>query len=131
MNFHRFAFYAAVVFIVILWIDTFNAFFYFPGPGNTTHFGIAVGSLVFLINILLLTGYTFSCHSWRHLIGGGVDCYSCSALNRTRYGLWRQISFLNERHGLWAMLSLCSVGLTDAYVYLISTHAFPDIHLFR
>ncbi|HLK55060.1 MAG TPA: hypothetical protein VKU00_00760 [Chthonomonadaceae bacterium] len=126
-NFHRYAFYAAVVFIVLLWIDTVKAFFFTNGDG-TTHFGIAVGSLVFLANICLLTLYTFSCHSWRHLIGGGVDCYSCTVMNKTRHGMWQKISFLNERHGLWAMMSLCSVALTDVYVYLVTTHPSLDHH---
>jgi hypothetical protein len=128
-NFHRYAFYAAVIFIIILWKDTFDAFF-FPGTDGTSHFGIGVGSLVFLANILLLSAYTFSCHSWRHLIGGGVDCYSCSLANRTRYGLWQKVSFLNDRHGLWAMMSLVSVATTDVYVWLVATHRITDLHLF-
>ncbi len=120
MNFHRFAFYAAVVFIVLLWKDTIDAFF-FHAANQPWHFGVHVGSIVFLINILLLSAYTFSCHSWRHLIGGSADCYSCSVLARTRYGLWNKVSFLNERHGLWAMASLVSVALTDVYVFLVTT----------
>lgn len=126
-NLHRFAFYAAVIFIVLLWIDTFKAFF-FTGA-NGTHFGIHLGSLVFLANILLLSAYTFSCHSWRHLIGGNLDCYSCSALNQTRYGLWNKVSFLNEQHGTYALLSMCSVGLTDVFVWLLATHHITDFAL--
>jgi hypothetical protein len=131
MNFHRFAFYAAVILVLFLWKDTIDAFIFPNESGGGSHFGVHVGSLVFLANILLLTFYTFSCHSWRHLIGGGVDCYSCSALNKTRYGMWQKISFLNERHGLWAMMSLTSVALTDVYVYLISAQAIPDIAFLR
>lgn len=125
-NFHRFAFYAAAVFIAILWYDTVMAFF-FVNEAGATRFGIGVGSLVFLANIVLLTGYTFSCHSWRHLIGGGLDCYSCSAMNKTRYGLWTKVSFLNEKHGKWAMASLVSVALSDVYVYLVATGRFTDL----
>jgi hypothetical protein len=130
MNFHRFAFYAAVIFVLFLWKDTFEAFACFPNSdGNGTHFGIGIGSLIMLANILLLSAYTFSCHSWRHLIGGGVDCYSCTALNRTRYGLWQKISFINEKHGTWAMMSLCSVAITDIYVFLVATGTVHDLHL--
>jgi hypothetical protein len=129
MNFHRFAFYAAVVFIVILWYDALLAFF-FINPQGGTQFGVGLGTLVFLANIILLSLYTFSCHSWRHLIGGNADCYSCSALNRTKFGLWQKVSFLNEKHGRWAMLSLVSVGLTDVYVYLVTTQAITDLRLF-
>ena len=45
-------------------------------------FGIGVGSLVLLANIVLLTLYTFSCHSLRHLAGGKLDCFSCTSLGR-------------------------------------------------
>ncbi len=127
-NLHRFAFYAAVIFIVLLWKDTAEAFF-FPGANGTRHFGIHLGTLIFLGNILLLSAYTFSCHSWRHLIGGNLDCYSCSALNKTRYGLWNKVSFLNEQHGTYALLSMCSVGLTDVYVWLLASHHITDFTL--
>jgi hypothetical protein len=120
MNFHRYAFYAAVVFVVILWKDTIDSFF-FRAANGSWHPGIHVGSLVFLVNILLLSAYTFSCHSWRHLIGGSTDCYSCSLVSRTRHGLWTKVSFLNEKHGTWAMASLVSVALTDVYVFLVTT----------
>jgi hypothetical protein len=127
-NFHRYAFYAAFAFIVILWYDAILAFFFVQE--GTTRFGIGLGSLIMLINVCLLSAYTFSCHSWRHLIGGSVDCYSCSALNRTRHGLWQKISFLNEKHGRWAMWSLVSVALTDVYIYLVATNTITDFRLF-
>ena len=60
-------------------------------------------------NVALLALYTFSCHSFRHLIGGRVNCYSCTLASRTRYGIWKQVSFLNERHALYAWASLFSV----------------------
>ena len=122
-NLHRFAFYAAVVFIFLLWIDMFKTFF------HAGHFGIHVGTLIFLANILLLSAYTFSCHSWRHLIGGNLDCYSCSVLNKTRYGMWNKVSFLNEQHGNYALLSMCSVAITDVYVYLVASGHLHDITL--
>ena len=120
MNFHRFAFYAAAIFVVLLWKDTIEAFI-FTGPAGSWYFGVHVGSLVFLVNILLLSAYTFSCHSWRHLIGGSTDCYSCTLMSRTKHGLWSKVSFLNEKHGTWAMASLVSVALTDVYVFLVTT----------
>lgn len=129
MNFHRYAFYAAVVIVLFLWKDAFDAFF-FKGVDGVNHFGVGVGSLVFLTNVLLLSSYTFSCHSWRHLIGGHSDCFSCSAACRTKFGLWQKVSHLNEKHGLWAMLSLFSVGLTDLYVFLISSHQLTDLRFF-
>jgi hypothetical protein len=125
-NLHRYAFYAAAIFIIILGYDTYLAFTF--NSGN--HYGLSVGSLVFLINWLLLTGYTFGCHSWRHLIGGKVDCYSCSALSRTRYGLWQKVSFLNARHAGFAWASMISVGLTDVYVNLVARGIIQDFRFF-
>jgi hypothetical protein len=128
MNFHRFAFYIAAVFMVLLWYDALLSFLH-TGADGKIHFGIGVGTLIFLANVILLTAYTFSCHSWRHLIGGGADCYSCSALNKTRYGLWTKVSFLNEKHGIYAMASLCSVLVTDIYVFLLATHTITDLRI--
>ena len=45
MNFHRFAFYAAAIFVVILWKDTFNSF-WFQAPNHSWHFGVHIGSIV-------------------------------------------------------------------------------------
>jgi hypothetical protein len=120
MNFHRFAFYAAVIFVVILWKDTIDSFF-FRAANGSWHIELHLGTAIFLTNILLLSAYTFSCHSWRHLIGGSADCYSCTLMSRTRHGLWARVSYLNERHGLWAMASLVSVACTDVYVFLVTT----------
>jgi hypothetical protein len=123
-NIHRFAFYIAVIFIFILAYDAIRAFF-FDGQ-----FGVAVGSLIFLINIVLLALYTFSCHSFRHLIGGRVNCYSCTLRSRTRYSIWQRVSHLNERHGLFAWASLIAVGLTDLYVRLVASGAIHDVRFF-
>ena len=126
-NFHRYALYAALAFILLLWYDTFKAFLFMDN--GVRHFGIGVGSLVFLINIVLLSAYTFGCHSFRHLIGGGMDCYSCDALSRTRYGLWAKVSFLNKRHAMFAWLSLFSVALTDVYINLLGRGIIMDFRI--
>lgn len=122
-NLHRFTFYVAVIFIVILGIDAIEAF-NFNG-----RFGIGLGSLILSANVVLLALYTFSCHSCRHLVGGGINCYSCSRAHRTRYGLWRLVSRLNERHGLWAWVSLVAVALTDLYVRQVAAGAIVDLRL--
>ena len=122
-NAHRYCFYLALVFLGFLWYDVVAAFD-FGG-----HFGIVLGTLVMLTNVILLSLYTFSCHSWRHLIGGQVDCFSCVSLGSARHTGWRGVSFLNERHMLWAWMSLFSVGLTDFYIRCLATGAFQDIRI--
>jgi hypothetical protein len=123
-NLHRFTFYAAVVFILILGWDAIRAFDF------NGRFGVGLGSLLLLGNVALLALYTFSCHSFRHLIGGRVNCYSCSLASRTRYGIWKQVSFLNERHALYAWASLFSVVIVDVYLRLVATGALQDVRFF-
>ena len=122
-NLHRYFLYVALIFLVILWYDAIRAF-WFDGS-----FGIGIGSLVLLLNISLLSFYTFSCHSLRHILGGNVDCFSCVALGGARHNAWRGASFLNEHHMLFAWLSLFSVGLADLYIRLVATGTIQDLRL--
>jgi hypothetical protein len=122
-NIHRYFFYVAVLFICFLWYDAIRAFFF----GGS--FGIGVGSLVLTLNVSLLSLYTFSCHSLRHLAGGKLDCFSCATFGRSRFAAWRLSTFLNERHMLFAWCSLFSVGLADFYVRLVASGAIHDLRL--
>lgn len=122
-NLHRYFLYLALIFLIILWYDAVRAF-WFDG-----RFGVGVGSLVLLANIVLLSLYTFSCHSLRHIVGGKVDCFSCVSFGGPRHAAWRHTSFLNEHHMLFAWLSLCSVGLADFYIRLVATWTIQDLRL--
>jgi hypothetical protein len=70
-NLHRYTLYGAIVLLGFLWYEGFAAFF------RNGQFGIGVGTVVMLLNAALLSGYTFGCHSWRHLIAGRRDCLTC------------------------------------------------------
>jgi len=122
-NLHRYFLYLALIFLIILWYDAVHAF-WFNG-----RFGIGVGSVVLLVNIVLLSLYTVSCHSLRHLAGGRVDCFSCVAFGGARHGAWKRLTFLNERHMLFAWLSLFSVGLADLYIRLVASGTIHDLRL--
>jgi hypothetical protein len=124
-NFHRYAWYVALIFIVVLAWDAILAF-RFPVARGGHQFGIGVGTIVMWINVILLAGYTFSCHSCRHVCGGHVDVFSRAPI---RYKLWRFISRLNERHPMYAWLSLFSVGLTDLYIRLVSMGVIRDMRI--
>jgi hypothetical protein len=119
-NLHRYAMYFAVAFVVILSWDAVKSYFMDGKPG------IGVGSIILTINPILIAGYTFGCHSLRHLMGGKLDCYSCGAAAKARYGLWRRITRLNEHHQLWAWMSLLWVAGTDLYVRLVSMGVIHD-----
>lgn len=118
-NLHRYALYPAILYIIILYYDAFFAFF------RDGTFGIGVGTIVLLINATLLAGYTFGCHAFRHLVGGGTDCFSCS---RARHGAWKRATFLNGNHQLWAWCSLFWVGFTDFYVRMVSMGYITDLN---
>ena len=141
-NAHRYFLYIALGFLIILWWDTLLAFWWPTDRGGQFvtggQFGVGVGTLVMLANIILLTGYTLGCHSLRHLVGGRLNNFACFAcVNgkvdqsklRTGYRLWRINTMLNERHALWAWLSLFSVGLTDVYIRLCSTGVIHDVRI--
>jgi hypothetical protein len=90
-------------------------------------FGMGVGTLVLILNAALLSLYTFSCHSCRHLCGGGLNVFSKAP---ARHGIWRVVTRLNERHMLIAWVSLIWVGLTDVYIRLLSTGIIKDVRFF-
>lgn len=121
-NSHRYFLYIALIFIIILTYDAVISFIWVDDAGNHA-FGVGVGSLVLTLNVILLAGYTFGCHSLRHLVGGRNDCISENAL---QFNAYRCVSCFNRRHMLWAWMSLIWVGLTDVYVRLASTFEWND-----
>jgi hypothetical protein len=127
-NVHRYFFYVALLFLAFLWHDAIKAFF-FVGRLRTEEFGIGLGSLIMLANVILLSLYTFSCHSLRHLAGGKLDCFSCTAFGPPRHTAWTWLSFLNERHMRFAWASLISVGFTDFYIRTVAAHIFTDLRI--
>jgi len=127
-NLHRYFMYLALLFLVILSIDVVRACIFAGADGGMT-FGVSVGSLVLLANTTLLSMYTFSCHSLRHLIGGNVDCFSCVAFGQERYKLWKGASYLNKSHMLWAWVSLFMVGFADFYVWMAASGTITDVRI--
>jgi hypothetical protein len=116
-NLHRYFFYAATFLIVpFLWWDVLLAFRFPTGDGHQT-FGLGLGTLIMLANAALLTLYSLSCHSCRHLCGGRLDVLSRAP---TRLSIWRVVSRLNEHHMEFAWVSLVSVMLTDLYIRFLS-----------
>ncbi|MFQ5683818.1 MAG: succinate dehydrogenase [Candidatus Binatia bacterium] len=120
-NIHRYFFWLALIVVAFLWWDAVRAFMFPDG------FGIGIGTLVLVINSTLLSFYSFSCHSCRHMCGGHLNTFSKSP---TRYRFWQIVSSLNEHHMLYAWISLVWVGLADLYVRLLSMGVIQDMRLF-
>jgi hypothetical protein len=124
-NLHRFFMYLATIVLGFLWYDVVRAFL-FKNSHGSLEFGVGLGTLVMLANVIFLTAFTFGCNSVRHLIGGRLDCFTCSASARARHTLWRGVSVLNLRHMQWAWISLASVAITDLYIRLAAAGVFHD-----
>jgi len=119
-NLHRIFLYLAFIPLFFLWIDALASLRLGDG------WRLGLGTAILFVNVALLTGYSLSCHSLRHLVGGTLDCFSCSRATRTRYGLWRRLTSLNTVHMRWAWASLVSVALADLYVRLLAIGLFQD-----
>ena len=126
-NIHRYFLYCAVFILGCLLYDAWKAvWFEDPSTGRAT-FGIGLGTLVLTTNVVLLGGYTFGCHSLRHLVGGRLDRLSESPICKKAYDC---SSCLNHRHMLWAWMSLTSVMFSDIYVRLCSMGIWSDWRIF-
>lgn len=73
--------------------------------------------------MVLLAGYTFGCHSLRHLVGGYLSRLSGRPLRR---GAHSCVSCFNRRHMLWAWISLVWVCFTDLYIRLCAMGIWTD-----
>ncbi|MGH9358081.1 MAG: succinate dehydrogenase [Terriglobia bacterium] len=120
-NIHRYFFYVAIFFIADLFYDAYSGF-QFNG-----HWGMGVWSLILLIDAVLLSLYTFGCHSFRHLIGGLFDRISGHPVRGRVYDC---VSCLNSRHMMWAWISLSWVGFTDLYIRMCAMGVWRDWRFF-
>jgi hypothetical protein len=91
---------------------------------------LRVGSLVILANALLLTAWTLSCHSFRHLVGGNVDCYSCAYGGNARRSVYGIQSWWNSRHEALAWISLLTIIFADLYFRALQAGLPLDYRLF-
>jgi hypothetical protein len=127
-NVHRYFLYFALVFIFILAYDVYLGTQFPVAPGaDETRFGVGLGTLILSANVVLVSLYTFSCHSFRHLVGGVIDIFSRAPVRKKA---WDCVSCLNRRHGLWAWLSLYSMCATDIYVRLLAKGIITDWRIF-
>ena len=97
-NLHRYFFYAAVV---ISLINTYDAIHAFHSPDGG--FGIGLGTVDPLVNVVAALAYTASCHSCRTSSAAGSTHFS---KHPVRYRLWTSVSKLNTRHMQLAWITL-------------------------
>ena len=122
-NGHRWFFLAGMVFNVILTADAILAF-----RNPEKQWGhMSVGTVVLLINASLLWGYSLSCHTCRHTVGGRLRHFS---KHPVRYKAWTFVSKLNEKHQNFAWVSLFGVALTDLFVRLVASGTITNFYFF-
>ncbi len=120
-NIHRYFLYLALVFVALLAYDAYEAFHFSDG------FGVGVGTIILVMNVILLSSYTLGCHSLRHLVGGRCDTLSNKPV---QHSAWKFVSLLNGRHMMYAWFSLFWVGFSDFYVRMCSMGIFTDYRIF-
>jgi hypothetical protein len=120
-NLHRYFFYLAAIISVINTYDAIKAFIKEDGS-----FGLGLGNIILLINVVLLWAYTVSCHSCRSIIGGRLNHFS---KHPVRYKLWVQVSRLNGKHMQLAWTTLASLAITDFYIMAVSAGWFSDLRI--
>lgn len=124
-NFHRYFLYAGLAILPFFYYDVFHSLAY---SGTIV---LRVGTFVLLANALLLTAWTVSCHAFRHIIGGNVDCFSCVAAGGLRKNLYQRQSWLNSHHEALAWISLLTIFFADLYFRGVSSGLPLDATLLR
>jgi len=122
-NLHRYFWLAAVLISLVNTYDAIRAF-----HGKDGGIGIGLGTVILVANVVLLWLYTLSCHSCRHIVGGRLKNFSKHPF---RYRMWGWVSKINERHGMYALITLGSLVVADAYVALVAGGAFNDPRIFN
>jgi hypothetical protein len=125
-NIHRYFLYAAVAFLFMLSYDVWLAMWFENPATGVKEFGIGVGTIVLLVNVILLSSYTLGCHSMRHLIGGRKNELWKAPISDARCVSSTRLSSRNQ---LFAWCSLFSVMFADVYVRLCSMGIFTDLRI--
>jgi hypothetical protein len=120
-NLHRYFFYLSLVILAFLWWDAILAFRFPEG------FGLGVGTIVLVVNAALLSLFSFSCNSCRHVCGGYLNSFHSAP---GKFKTWTLVTRLNEKHMEYAWVSLIWVALTDLYVRLLSMGVISDLRFF-
>ena len=126
-NIHRYFLYLALLLVCMHIYHVIEACRW-PSPGGGMQFGVSVGTLVLAIDLTFLALYVFSCHSLRHLVGGGRDCFSGPS-GESSYKAWSFVTKLNLYHGTFFWLSLFTVGFADFYIWMVASGRIHDLRL--
>jgi hypothetical protein len=122
-NLHRYFLYAGIIILPFFYYDFYVSL--------TFQNSLRIGSLVLLANALTLTAWTLSCHAFRHLIGGNIDCYSCVQGGKERKKIFDVQSWWNSHHEALAWISLLVIFFADIYLRALAAGVNLDHILFH
>lgn len=122
-NLHRYFLYAGILILPFFYYDFYKSLVFMDS--------LRLGSLILLANALTLTAWTLSCHAFRHLIGGRIDCYSCTPGGKVSNFLWIKQSWWNSHHEALAWISLLTIIFVDLYLRGLGAHLPIDITIFK
>jgi hypothetical protein len=120
-NLHRYFFYIAALISLVNTYDAVQSFIKADGG-----FGLGLGNIILVTNVVLLWLYTASCHSCRSIIGGRLNHFS---KHPVRYRAWTQVTKLNGKHMQLAWATLASLAITDAYIMAVSAGWISDLRI--
>ncbi|MCO1660854.1 hypothetical protein [Pseudonocardia humida] len=120
-NLHRYFFYIATA---IALLNTYDAILSFTKADGS--FGLGLGNIILVVNVVFLWGYSLSCHSCRSIIGGRLNHFS---KHPVRYKLWGFVSRLNTKHMQYAWITLATLAFTDFYVMAVSAGWISDLRI--
>ncbi len=130
-NSHRYFMYIIIVLLAVKVYDLYQQFWFFKVPGDESAgrtLGMGLGTLIMLVEPILLIMYVGGCHSLRHLVGGRSDQQSKIGVKKPVYDC---VSCLNSKHMLWGWASLIWIMFADFYVRLCSTGVINDPVFFK
>lgn len=123
---HRYFFWAMLILIIIHLSETitkslgmitynFKLFspYIFPFTSEATVIQSEtvqiIGTIAEWFYVVTLLVFLFSCHFFRHLLGGKFFCFSCSPAGNVRGKLYHLQTKLNNYHGILFWLSISSM----------------------
>lgn len=124
-NFHRYFLYAGLAILPFFYYDFLYSLAFSGG------LALRIGSIILLVNALTLTAWTVSCHSFRHILGGNINCFSCVAAGGLRKEVYDKQSWLNKRHEALAWISLLTIFFADLYLRGVAAGLPIDATLLR
>ena len=121
-NLHRYFMYVMLAYLPLLSFDVWLSLNFHEG--DTHAYGVTVGSLILLVNVIMLTGYTFGCHAFRHVVEGCFARLVVLTNESNEIQTLKLSTKLNEQHKEWALYSLFWVMFADFYIYACTDPLF-------